>query len=113
MLKELNSCIGKTFIGWKGGEFKMDKDTPVWISEKGECSNNSIASIVRMRKNLRFSIVHVEDDFIDEFLKVYELFETDDQTPVEIIDTLFIDGERQFRENYLRYRNDPDNKKKT
>lgn len=44
--------------------------------------------------------------FIDEFLKVYELFDLqigDDQTPVEIIDTLFIDGERQFRENYFKY----------
>jgi hypothetical protein len=71
LVDELNSCIGKTFIGWKGGEFEMDKDTPVWVSEKGECIDNSIASIVRMRKNLRFSIVNVEDDFdfIEKYLK--------------------------------------------
>lgn len=28
-------CLGQTFTGYKGGDFYMDSDTPVWISEYG------------------------------------------------------------------------------
>jgi hypothetical protein len=27
-----NDVIGKVFFGWKGGEFTMTEDTPVWVS---------------------------------------------------------------------------------
>lgn len=36
MLAAAKSAIGKTFIGWKGGEFVMDKWTPVWIAVRGD-----------------------------------------------------------------------------
>lgn len=39
MLEHARSALGNTFIGWKGGEFKMDECTPVYIGEYGECGD--------------------------------------------------------------------------
>lgn len=39
-LKELKNANGKTFQGWKGGDFKMDLDTPLWIANSGYSSNS-------------------------------------------------------------------------
>lgn len=32
----LKGCIGKSYEGYKGGWYEMDKRTPVWIAEYGE-----------------------------------------------------------------------------
>lgn len=34
-LDTCRSALGGTFIGWKGGEFTMDEDTPLWVAEVG------------------------------------------------------------------------------
>tara|TARA_B110000971_G_scaffold18167_1_gene16692 strand:- start:70 stop:459 length:390 start_codon:yes stop_codon:yes gene_type:complete len=36
-LKEALLAHGKTFTGYKGGEFTMEGDTPVWYSHYGDC----------------------------------------------------------------------------
>ena len=36
-LKEALLAHGKTFEGYKGGEFTMEGDTPVWYSHYGTC----------------------------------------------------------------------------
>lgn len=36
-IKVLENCIGKTFEGWKGGEFTMDRTTPLWRAYEGDC----------------------------------------------------------------------------
>ena len=42
MLDCANGCVGKTFMGWKGGDFKMDETTEIHIElEEGAYSNNS------------------------------------------------------------------------
>lgn len=33
MLKQ--NCLGATFTGYKGGDFYMDEDTPLWIAKYG------------------------------------------------------------------------------
>ena len=38
-LEEAKRCLGKTFYGWKGGEFIMDKNTPLWVANSGHTSN--------------------------------------------------------------------------
>jgi hypothetical protein len=37
MLKYAKSADGETFTGWKGGEYKMSRSTPVYIGNNGEC----------------------------------------------------------------------------
>ena len=39
LLKLAKQSVNKTFIGYKGGEFVMTKNTPIWISNYGNTSN--------------------------------------------------------------------------
>lgn len=38
LLQECRSAVGKAFEGYKGGEYVMDLDTPLWLSPWGEVS---------------------------------------------------------------------------
>ena len=44
-LKELKSALGKTFEGYKGGDFVMGKTTPLWVSNYGESNNTAVIGI--------------------------------------------------------------------
>lgn len=46
LLSDLESAIGSTFEGYKGGEYKMTKDTPVWVDNWGNCSNTAIVDVI-------------------------------------------------------------------
>lgn len=37
-LGHLRNAVGKTFQGYKGGDFTMDKKTPLWVANDGESS---------------------------------------------------------------------------
>ncbi len=39
MLAHARSAVGTTFTGWKGGEYTMDENTPVYIGEYGDCGD--------------------------------------------------------------------------
>ena len=45
-MKECKEAIGKEFTGYKGDEFLMGKNTPVWVSNYGQCPNTAIVDIV-------------------------------------------------------------------
>lgn len=45
-LKTLKDANGKTFEGWKGGDYKMDEYTPVWVvNHPGNNSSNVVVKI--------------------------------------------------------------------
>ncbi len=46
LLAEMKSAMGKVFDGWKGGEFMMGENTPVWVDNQGNASNTAIIDIV-------------------------------------------------------------------
>lgn len=46
LLEELKSAIGKEFTGWKGGEFTMNEDTPVWVSNPGNGSRTGVVGVL-------------------------------------------------------------------
>lgn len=46
MLEAAKGALGKTFIGYKGGEFTMDEYTTVWISRYGEGEGEIIGLIL-------------------------------------------------------------------
>lgn len=35
LLDVCKSCIGRKFMGYKGGEYVMSEDTPLWVAEYG------------------------------------------------------------------------------
>ena len=42
MLDEARSAIGKTFSGWKGGEYEMDTFTTCWLAPRGDSTGDGI-----------------------------------------------------------------------
>lgn len=46
MLKE---CIGKTFTGYKGGDFTMHKGTPIWVANYSHSGNTAVIDVVDNR----------------------------------------------------------------
>jgi len=45
-LKMLKECIGKTFTGYKGGDFTMHKGTPIWVANYSHSGNTAIIDVV-------------------------------------------------------------------
>lgn len=35
LLESARACIGRHFTGWKGGDYVMDADTPLWVANAG------------------------------------------------------------------------------
>lgn len=46
LLTELKSALGKVFTGWKGGDFVMDENTPVWVDNPGNANNTGIIDVI-------------------------------------------------------------------
>ena len=61
----LESAIGREFTGWKGGEFRMTRDSRVWIAESGEASGLRIYAVEDIRNSIETftSIIPFEDHF--------------------------------------------------
>ena len=51
-LKIAKEAIGGTFYGYKGGEFTMDKDTPIWIDNYGNASDTVICDVLERYGNI-------------------------------------------------------------
>lgn len=45
LVKELESAVGKTFTGYKGGTFRMGRDTTVWIANYGSASGAFVTGV--------------------------------------------------------------------
>jgi len=45
LLNEAEEAIGKEFTGYKGGEFEMHADTPLWASAYGSASGLAIMGL--------------------------------------------------------------------
>ena len=39
LLATLKGCLGKVFVGYKGGDFPMHENTPVWVAGYGCCGD--------------------------------------------------------------------------
>jgi hypothetical protein len=45
IIADLKEAIGKTYIGYKGGDFVMGKNTPVWVSNYGESDHRGVVGV--------------------------------------------------------------------
>ena len=46
LLQHLKDGIGKKYTGWKGGEYTMSEDTPVWVANSGNAGSTAIVGIL-------------------------------------------------------------------
>ena len=42
----LKSAIGKTYKGYKGGEYTMSKHTPIWVANYGNSGSTAVIEVV-------------------------------------------------------------------
>lgn len=47
MLAAAESCIGRVFFGYKGGEYTMNKNSDCWISEYGRTGDELSERLLR------------------------------------------------------------------
>lgn len=52
-LEELKSAVGKEFTGWKGGEYRMTINTPLWVANDGNVGNTGVVGI----KNNNYEVI--------------------------------------------------------
>jgi hypothetical protein len=45
VLQELKNAIGKTYEGYKGGDYKMSEDTHLWVANYGEANSTAIVGL--------------------------------------------------------------------
>lgn len=45
LLAKIADANGGTFQGWKGGEYRMTSDTPVWVGRPGESTGFGIVGV--------------------------------------------------------------------
>ena len=45
LLEQCRAAMGDVFEGWKGGEYVMHKNTPVWVSPMGSSSGDKLMAI--------------------------------------------------------------------
>lgn len=45
LLSELHGAVGKVFEGYKGGNYRMERSTPVWCSQWGHAANCAIVGL--------------------------------------------------------------------
>ncbi len=46
LVAELKEADGKTYTGYKGGDFKMGPNTPVWVANYSECPSCGISNVL-------------------------------------------------------------------
>lgn len=42
LITELRGAVGRTFEGWKGGDYTYDFDSPLWVDNPGDCNGTYI-----------------------------------------------------------------------
>ncbi len=45
MLQNLNDAVGSVFEGYKGGDFRMSRDTPIWVAAYGESGGTCVTGV--------------------------------------------------------------------
>jgi hypothetical protein len=61
LLADAEAAVGKTFTGYKGGEYVMHSHTPVWVSRYGDVESRAITAIDDGGKVARIITVNIED----------------------------------------------------
>lgn len=61
-LERFSFAIGGTFTGYKGGEYRMTRHTPVWVSRYGEASGVGIVGVAVLPDKVILVTAKIEED---------------------------------------------------
>jgi hypothetical protein len=45
LLRTMQGAVGKTFTGYKGGEYRMDPGTRLWVDNPGDASGTALVGV--------------------------------------------------------------------
>lgn len=62
-LAMLEEAVGKKYQGWKGGWYRMSKDTPVWVSKDGMGTHCGICKVVSWAPDTATHLVILETKY--------------------------------------------------
>lgn len=46
LLEQLREAVGKTYEGYKGGQYKMTEQTPLWVTNSGNTSGTAVVGLL-------------------------------------------------------------------
>lgn len=61
VLTDLRAAVSKTFQGYKGGDFLMEADTPLWLSDYGSASGIAVIGVSVIDGRAVFQTRRVKD----------------------------------------------------
>lgn len=44
-IQQVNDCVGATFTGYKGGNYKMNKGTRIWVDKTDQCFGTALVGV--------------------------------------------------------------------
>jgi len=59
--QQTREAIGKTYYGYKGGNFTMNRSTPVWVAEYGQCTGIGIVGVEEKEEKVILITAEIED----------------------------------------------------
>lgn len=59
-LEMLKESIGKSFCGYKGGDFIMSKHTPIWVANYGHSGNTGVVGVLNKDYNIYLQTAYCE-----------------------------------------------------
>lgn len=66
LLQNLRAAVGRTFEGYKGGQFTMGLGTPVWCDNYGEYTQTRIVSVLAASQSTNTYVLHTCFDDAEE-----------------------------------------------
>lgn len=63
ILKTLKDALHETFEGYKGGEYVMEEDTPLWLGYYGESSGLAILGVETTKHGVTLFVKDISESF--------------------------------------------------
>lgn len=85
-LTQLEDADGRTFTGWKGGDYLMSEETPLWVSNEGDAYNVLVTDITvdDYQVTIHTADSDYNDDEREEIYALPEIFKRYRKLPVTI-----------------------------
>jgi hypothetical protein len=59
VIQELEGAIGRTYEGYKGGDFVMRADTPLWVANRGDANETGVIGV----RSVNYTVI-IETRFV-------------------------------------------------
>jgi len=64
LLDRTRATVGRTFQGYKGGDFHMDLDTPIWVAQYGDATGIGLTHVRSFEEGVVTLLTADVDDYL-------------------------------------------------